>query len=120
MFTCENPDTEVAPLRVEGAAPESRSPPGLRRRGETRAGFCFSAFSKRITLRLCAESRIREVKLPPAMRHLLGLILLTFTLGNGACDGAPQANVTSDAGGAPAANRPAGANAVPTAGRVPV
>src|SRR5688500_6589277 len=54
------------------------------------------------------------------MRHLLGLLLLTTTLGGASCAGAPQANVTSGAGGAAAANRPPGASAGPRADQVPV
>jgi glutamine cyclotransferase len=54
------------------------------------------------------------------MRHLLGLLLLTITLGVAGCDGAPQANATSDVGGGAAANRPPVANSNSTAGRVPV
>jgi glutamine cyclotransferase len=54
------------------------------------------------------------------MRHLLGLLLLIFTLGGAGCDASPQANATSNVGGASAANRPASANAGPTAGPIPV
>jgi glutaminyl-peptide cyclotransferase len=54
------------------------------------------------------------------MRHLLGLLLLTITLGGTGCDAAPQANATSNGGGAAAANKPPGANANNAAAQVPV
>jgi glutamine cyclotransferase len=61
------------------------------------------------------------------MRHLLGLFLLTFTLGGVGCDPAPQANATAGAGNAsatantPAANTPQAVNSnASSAGQVPV
>ena len=54
------------------------------------------------------------------MRQLLGLFLLTVTLGGAGCDAAPQTNATANAGGAARPSATAGANANSTAGQVPV
>src|SRR5215203_1597520 len=125
MFMCEIPNTEVRPLRADGAALESRPPRDNfkqkpARSFQTLGGLLFFPVLLQNTSRLCDDSQNSEVPTRRAMRQMLGLFMLTIMLGGAGCDGAPPANATSNAGGAAAANKTPGANANSTAGPVPV